>query len=175
MARGGGLAMLAVRIGTFSRYSHAAICERITDGGSVIVIEAMPSGCRRRVANPGEFVWSDIPLTTEQRADIVAYAQSCLGVGYDWPAIGGFIVRWWSYRLMPWRRHKHTNRMAARRVGADPYDEPGGDKLMCAELVVRAYRRVLIDMAPGRPADAVNVGDLRQWLDDRRRALHRRR
>lgn len=167
LAKGGGPIMAFVRLGTFSRYGHAAVCEEVHQSGAITVIEPMPHGCRRRVARAGEFVWSDVPLTAGQRAEVVAYAQATLGVGYDWPAILGFVRRWWARRLFPWRHAAQARRAAAERA------DTGAAALMCSEMVVLAYRRVGVDTAPGRPADTVSPGDLRQWLDDRRRATRR--
>lgn len=163
LAKGGGLIMLAVRTGTWSRYGHACIAESVHPSGAVTIIEPMPSGCRRRQARPGEFVWSDVALTDDQRDVVVAYADTTIGLPYDWPAIGGFVWRWWAHRLRLARR---------RRLGVAV--EPGGESLICSELPTRAYRLVGVDMAPGKPADSVSPGDLRQWLDDRRRAVNRR-
>jgi hypothetical protein len=163
LAKGGGMIMLAVRVGTFSRYGHCAIAETVHPSGNILVIEPMPSGCRRRTARPGEFVWSDVVLDDVQRAEVVAFAETAIGVPYDVPAIFGFIRRWWAHRLMPWRR-----RTVRRAV------EPMPAKLICSALPVLAYRRVGVDMAPGKPAGAVSPGDLRQWLDDQRRALRKR-
>ncbi len=163
LAKGAGPAMLAVRVGTFSRYGHAAVCEQVTTAGRVVIVEPMPGGCRRRAAEPGEFVWSDVPLDGEQRAEAVAFAVATLGTPYGWAAIAGFVRRWWAHRLLPSPRR-------AVVVGAEQA-RPG--RLICSELPVLAYRRVGVDMAPGRPADAVSPGDLRQWLDDQRRATRR--
>lgn len=170
MAAGGGLIMLFVRIGTFSRYGHCCIAESVHPSGLITIVEPMPSGCRRRQARPGEFVWSDVALSDNDRTAIVAYADTTIELPYDWPAIFGFVARFWKHRarallrsLLPRKR-----RLVAVVV------EPGGDKLICSELPVRAYRLVGVDMAPGRPADSVSPGDLRQWLDDRRRAVNRR-
>lgn len=159
--------MAAVRWGTFSRYGHAAICETVNSAGSITIIEPMPGGCRRRVAHPREFVWSDVPLTDDDRADIVAYAQSTIGLPYDWPAIFGFVLRWWAHRLTPWRRKRTGAQLVVSAY------EAGGDILMCSEQSVRGYRRRRIDLGRGRPANAVSPGDLRQWLDDQRRAVRR--
>lgn len=164
LAKGSGAAMTAVRLGTFSRYGHAAICESVHPSGGIVIIEPMPAGCRRRTARPGEFVWSDVPLTGEQQADIVAYAGAHIGTPYDWPAIAGFVRRWWAARLRPGR---HRLRALLER------DDPGAETLICSELVVRAWRRAGVDVCPGVPADAVSPGDLRQWLDDRTRRLRR--
>lgn len=165
LAKGGGAIMAAVRLGTFSRYGHACICETVHPSGAVVIIEPMPSGCRRRTARPGEFVWSDVDLDDEQRVEVVAYSAAAFGLPYDWPAIAGFIRRWWAHRLMPWRRRAALGLAAVGELPA---------RLICSELPVLAYRRVGVDMAPGKPADAVSPGDLRQWLDDQRRALRKR-
>lgn len=165
MSAGGGLIMLAVRVGTFSRYGHCCICESAHPSGLITIIEPMPSGCRRRQARPGEFVWSDVALDDDQRTAVVAYAETTIGLPYDWPAIFGFVWRFWKHRLRLVRR---------RRLGVAVPVEPGGETLICSELPTRAYRLVGVDMAPGKPAAAVSPGDLRQWLDDRRRAVNRR-
>jgi hypothetical protein len=165
LAKGGGLVMAAVRLGTLSRYGHACICESVHPSGGITAIEPMPSGCRRRLTRPGEFVWSDVALTDDQRTAVVAYADTTIGLPYDWPAIWRFVGRFWKHRLHLARR---------RRLGVAGSAEPGGESLICSELPTRAYRLVGVDMAPGKPADSVSPGDLRQWLDDRRRAVNRR-
>jgi hypothetical protein len=164
--------MAAVRLGTLSRYGHCVIAETVPDDGPIGIIEPMPSGCRRRQAHPREFVWSDVPLNDAQREIIVAYAVSTIGYGYNWPAIFRFVLRWWAARiaeLIP----GHRRRRAARFAFAP---EPARSVIMCSEQSVRAYRLpgVRIDMGSGKPADSVSPGDLRQWLDDRRRAVNRR-
>lgn len=154
---GGGAPMWAVRLGTMSRYGHACICSGVGDDG-LRIIEPMPGGCRRRVARAGEFVWSDVDLDPAQRAAIIDYAATTVGIPYDWPAIAGFVARFWG-----------------AKVGIRGGDRPASGKhLMCSEMVVRAYRAAGVDMAPGKPAGSVSPGDLDQWLDDRRRALNRR-
>lgn len=152
LAAGGGWPMRIVRLGTFSRYGHACIAESVHADGLISVIEPMPTGCRRRLARPAEFVWSDVELTAEQRTDIVAYAQSTLGLPYDWAAIAGFLLRFWGARI------------------TGKSDDHADAKLICSELVVWAYREAGVDLAPGRAAGDVSPGDLDQWLDDRRRA-----
>jgi hypothetical protein len=166
LCRGAGLAMAAVRLGTFSRYGHAATCEEVRPDGRIVIIEPMPSGCRRRVARPQEFVWSDVALTDAQRAAVVAYARGLLGAGYDWPAIAGFVRRWWAHRLLPWRRPG----LLPPRYTDGPLRR---GRIMCSEAQVRGYREAGVDLGRGRPAEAVSPGDLRQWLDDQRRAARR--
>lgn len=169
MSAGGGLPMLLVRLGTFSRYGHCCICESAHPSGLITIIEPMPSGCRRRQARPGEFVWSDVALDDDQRAAVVAYAETTIGLPYDWPAIFRFVGRFWKHRF-----RALLVRNAGKRRLAVVATEPGGESLICSELPTRAYRLVGVDMAPGKPAAAVSPGDLRQWLDDRRRAVNRR-
>lgn len=145
--------MRVVRMGTMSRYGHAAICEAVHVDGRVQVIEPMPSGCRRRAAHPAEFVWSDVPLTRQQRDTVVAYARSCIGLPYDWRAIAGFLARFWGVRLRLLPSADHPDR-----------------KLMCSEMVVWAWRAAGVDLAPGRAPGDCSPGDLDAWLDERRRA-----
>lgn len=151
LARGQGAAMFAVRLGTFSRYGHACIVEAVGDGGEIFIIEPMPDGCRRRSARPNEFVWSDVTLSTGQRETIVAYAQTTIGLPYDWAAIAGFVARFWF--------HKFTGRS----------DDHADRRLICSELVVWAYREAGVAIMTGKAPGDVSPGDLDQWLDDRRR------
>ncbi len=171
LTRGAGPAMTVVRLGTLGRYGHACICETVTADGQIGIIEPMPSGCRRRQAHPREFVWSDVPLTGSQRNIIVGYAASTVGYGYNWPAIFRFVLRWWAARLAGMVPGHRRRRAARFEFGS----EPGRPVVMCSEQSVRAYRMpgVRIDMGSGKPADAVSPNDLRQWLDDQRRAARR--
>lgn len=159
LTRGAGLAMWAVRVGTFSRYGHVAACESVNPGGvSINIVEPMPHGCRRRVARPGEFVWSDVPLTPGQREALVAYFGQCadLRLKYDWLAVAAFLPRFWG-----------------SHIGLAPDTEASGRRIMCSEMGVRGYRQVGVDMCPPKPAGAVSPGNIRQWLDDQRRAARR--
>jgi hypothetical protein len=156
LAPGGGWPMRLVRMGTMSRYGHACVAESVGVDGAVGVIEPMPHGCRRRVARAGEFVWSDVALTDEERATVVGYAETTLGMPYDLRAIAGFLTRFWLSKL---------------RVPTS--DEAHPRTMMCSALAVRAYRLVHIDINPGKAARATSPGDIDQWLDDRRRAVNR--
>lgn len=151
LAAGGGLSMWWVRLGTFSRYGHACIAEQVYADGRVVVIEPMPKGCRRRIAHAREFVWSDVELSDKQRSDVVAYAQTTLGLPYDWLAITAFLARFWGAKI--------TGRS----------DDKADDRLICSELVVWAYRGAGVDLCPGKAPGACSPGDLDQFLDDRRR------
>jgi hypothetical protein len=132
LAKGGGALMAVVRLGTFSRYGHASICEAVDAGGRAWVIEPMPTGCRRRLANVGEFVWSDVDLTAAQAEQVVEYARSTIGLGYDWPAILGFVARFWG----------------AKARGRS--DDHADDKLICSETAAGPDRPVMPFFDPWR-------------------------
>jgi hypothetical protein len=146
LARGVGLAMAAVRLGTLSRYGHAAVCVGV-EHGNPVVIEAMPNGARRReVTDPGEFLWSALPLSEVERRLVVDRAERCEGLPYDWLAILGFVLRFW------WRRATTQSR-----------DHPDG-KVICSELVAWAYQPTLFDMTNGKAAPGdLSPGDLLYW------------
>lgn len=162
LTAGHGRAMWLVRLGTFSRYGHAAICVGVEQAptGEVrpIIVEASGDGARQRVVtDPGEFVWSArrIGLTGAQRTGIVEEAKACIGIPYDYWAILCFIGRVWKSRLFK----------------TDPA-RPGDDKLICSELVVWAYREGPgrtdapgMDLAPGKSPGDVSPGDLDEVLD----------
>jgi hypothetical protein len=164
LSPGGGWPMRMIRLATFSRYGHCAVAETVHPSGAVVVIEAMPGGVRRRTARPGEFVWSDVNLDDTQRDVVREYCRAALDVPYDWPAIFRFGRRWWAAHLLPHRK-RHA-RLTLAAVLPDGH-------LFCSELAVRAYAAAGVPVRPDLPPDAVSPGDLRQWLDDQRRALRR--
>ena len=146
LTKGKGLAMFVIRHATASRYGHAAVCVGLERSGHVAVVEAMPDGARIREVSPDEFVWSNLPLTEQQRRDVSAYALNCLGFPYDWKAIIGFAIRVWKAR---WS------------TGSDDHAD---DKLICSELVAWCYREAGFDLAPGTAPGDVSPGDLADWL-----------
>lgn len=143
---GSGWAMWFVRLGTFSRYGHAAVAVETDALGGVTVIEAAGGGARRRRVAPGSFVWSAAALTAQQRHAIVEAATGCLGLPYDWADIIRFIPRFWGARL--------------RKRSPDHAD----DRLICSELVVWVYRQAGVDLAPNVAAGDVSPGDLADWI-----------
>jgi hypothetical protein len=156
LAPGGSWPMWLVRLGTFSRYGHAAICESVEvnqvspyEPDIITIIEPMPGGCRRRAARPDEFTWSDLTLSDTQREQIVTAARRTIGLPYDWWAIACFVGRVWRSRLL--------------RVNPA---RPGDDKLICSELVAWAYRQASppVDLAPGKSPGDVSPGDLADVL-----------
>lgn len=146
LTKGKGLAMWAIRHGTASRYGHAAVCIGLGEGLQPLVVEAMPDGARTRWVDEKEFVWSNLPLTLEQRYAIRSYALKCIGLPYDWKAILGFVIRVWK---------------AKWSTGSDDHAD---DKLICSELVAWAYREAGFDLSPGTAPGDVSPGDLADWL-----------
>lgn len=149
---GGGAAMWLVRLGTFSRYGHAAEVVRVSHDlylanlPSVQIVEATPKGVITRFVHPTEFRWStggmlDGVLTDEIRNDLAERALRQLGKGYDWPSIAGFVVRFFGAKF-----------------GYSP-DHPD-DKLFCSELVVWNRLESGIVMFPGRAPGDVSPGEL---------------
>lgn len=151
VSHGGGLPMWFVRLGTFSRYGHAAVCVDVEDrpdgAPAVIIIEARPNGVARREARPGEFRWStggplDADLTDKIRSGIIRTCYDTVGRGYDWPSIVGFLARFFGAKLK----------------GHDP--EHPDNKLFCSELVAWSYRVNGIDLFPDVAPGSVAPGDL---------------
>jgi uncharacterized protein YycO len=138
--------MWLVRLGTFSRYGHAAVCTEASDGLAVTVVEAYPGGARARQARADEFVWSSLVLSEGQRRQIVEAAVGCLGLPYDWWDIARFLLRYRRGRLF----------------GVTP--DYADRRLICSELVVWCYRQAEVDLAPGRAPGAVSPGDLADWI-----------
>ena len=147
LQRGTGLAMAVVRYGTLSRWGHACIAVSDAVAGYIDIVEAMPNGVRLRRSRVDEWVWSNIPLTDVQRDAIAAGARNDLDKGYDWPAIGMFILRWFGAKIT--------------RGSKDHPD----DNEMCSEAVDWHYRDDAgVDLKPGYAPNTVSPGDLAQYL-----------
>lgn len=147
LTRGTGLAMALVRWGTLSRWGHACLAVGDADDlGRVQIVEAMPDGVRMHAASVAEWVWSDVALTDAQRVTITGRGLDLVGEPYDWPAIGGFLLRWAGARL-----RGHSADHADRRT-------------MCSELVAWCYRQAGVDLIPGVAAGDISPGDLAEYL-----------
>lgn len=146
LSTGGGLPMWFVRLGTFSRYGHAALVLEVNDTG-ITIIEATPKKVRIRIAGPDEFKWSCLPLTDEQRIAIVGLATTTVGRGYDWPSLMRFLPRFFGAKVKG-RSEDHSD-----------------DKLFCSELVCWAFRDGAgLDLMPGIAPGDTSPGDLSKWL-----------
>lgn len=147
LTKGKGLPMFVIRHGTASRYGHACVAlGPPIPGKGVLIVEAMPDGARTRMADPAEFVWSNLDLSENARSSIIAYAVRCIGLPYDWKAIIGFVIRFW------------------RAKWSTGSDDRADDKLICSELVAWCYREAGIDLVPGYAPGDVSPGDLADSL-----------
>lgn len=136
----GGLMGRLIRWATRSSVNHAFVY--ITDGR---VVEGDPHGARYNTADSyPNAVWSNLPLTDLQRAQISIWAVAHLGTPYSWlddVEIGLTKLFDWSPRWM-------RRRLASDRT------------LMCSQLVAAAYEAAGIDLFPNRPNGSVTPGDL---------------
>lgn len=143
---GGGRGGYLIRLGTFSRYGHAAV---VVSTDPLQIVEATPGAARRRTCAPDEFVWSRCGLTTAQREVIAAEAIACIGLPYGWNDIAEFVFRFLGAktRIFPSRDHPDN-------------------RLICSELVAYAYRQAGHEVAP-TPDTAVGdvaPGDLAEHI-----------
>jgi hypothetical protein len=148
--------MWLVRLGTFSRYGHAA---EVVDarGAQVRIVEAAPGGVRQRWVPVEEFRWStggplDAHLTDEIRANLVARARATLHRGYDWPSIIRLAPRFFNNKFRGWSKD-HPDR-----------------RLFCSELIAwnrreaaRMFAVPALDMFPDLAPRDVMPGDLQDW------------
>lgn len=156
---GRGLAMWIVRVGTFSRYGHAAEVVDVDPDAPlpVKVVEPMPGGVRVNWVRADEFRWStggplDAVLTSEIRKHLVARSYAQIGKGYDWPSVLEFVPRAFGAKI---------------RGQADEHPDM---HLMCSELVVWNRRLEAIehgipelDMFPWIAPGSVPPGWLQDW------------
>lgn len=148
LTRGRGWKMAVVRYGTLSRFGHACLAVGDAVDGWVQIVEAMPDGVRTRAARVEEWTWSDIPLTDAQRDAGAAAGLAEVGERYDWPAIGGFVLRWF---------------LANLRGGSKDHED---DNDMCSELVDWIWRdHMHLDPKPGFAPNTVSPGDLGRYRD----------
>ena len=143
----GGKGGWIIRLGTFSRYNHAAVVVAVDP---LTIVEAMGEGARQRVARADEFTWSRCDLTDGQRERIAAAAVECVGLPYDYRDIAAFVGRFFGRktRLFPSRDH-------------------GDSKLICSELVAWSYRKGPHEAAqPKVAAGDVSPGDLGKHIVD---------
>lgn len=141
-----GFVQAMIRLFTRSQVNHAFL---VLDGGKVI--EAQTAGA---IINPlskydgHEVVYSRITLTADQVADVITAACSLRGTPYNFLDIvaiglGCLGIDWPS--------------VADRAQRAD--------RLICSQLVDRAYRLAGIHLYDdGRPDGGVTPGDLLMWI-----------
>lgn len=140
----GGIGGKLISLGQFligcpSRFSHAFL---VLDNGQII--QGEPGGAKIYTESdwPGA-VYSNLPLTDSQRAEIVAAGRALVGTPYSWvdyAAIGaqrlGLPFKW------------------LRRYVSD------SGHMICSQLVDAAYARAGVDLFPDRAPGNVTPGDL---------------
>jgi hypothetical protein len=142
---GGGRGAWLIRLGTFSRWNHAAVVVQVDP---LRIVEAMGSGARERDCGVDEFTWSRCQLTDGQRSDIAVGARECIGLPYDYRDIVGFVSRFFGRKTRLWPSHDH-----------------GNDRLICSELVAWCYREGGHEAAiQSVAAGDVSPGDLGQHI-----------
>jgi len=156
LARIDGLLGLAIALGQWligdaSRYSHAGI---VLDDGTVM--EAMPTGARIApladvlARRPLAFSWA-VPLTTEQRADIVAGARALEHARYGFTA----------YLHLALLRFGVRSKWLIARLRRD-------HRFICSQLVDHVYTEAGVHLfVDGRACFEVTPGDLANVLIER--------
>ncbi|MDX3260812.1 hypothetical protein PV336_16465 [Streptomyces sp. MI02-2A] len=145
--RTGGLWAWLIRLGTFSRYNHAAIAGR--DG---LLVEADPSGARyNHIENyPKSRYNAHTAIPEATREQIWQNAVGLLGRKYGWLDIFALSLSFFGLRF-GW---------IADRIKRQ-------DRLICSQLVVLAYAQAGVYLFDdGRLAQDVTPGDLADLLID---------
>lgn len=125
---------------TGSRYYHVALYE-----GNGYVVEARPSGVvRRDIAHEEGNVFRVIPMPAAHATPALTYATACLGMPYDVLCVVSVVL----HEYVPRFRFPYCN----------------SERLMCAELVVRAWREAGVDLFPGCDAEQVIPADFQAHL-----------
>lgn len=144
VATNGTVARL-IRWFTGSWANHAGICL-----GGDLVVEANPHGVA--VGHLSEYAghhiaWSRFDLTEREQDRIIGACNAMLGIPYSFKDIAALALRRWGVRI--WADHRLAR----------------GDRLICSQLVVRAYRVAGFDLVPGVPDNFVTPGDLAAVLE----------
>jgi len=142
VVRTNGWPAWGIRLVTRSTVNHAFVH---VGGGRIV--EARPGGATYgTVAAYPDAVWSHLPLTSKQGADVAAAAESLIGTPYSWvdcAAIGLADTLGW-----------HVPEAVRRRLNRR-------DRLMCSQLVDTAYARAGVQLFnDGRVPGDVSPQDL---------------
>lgn len=125
---------------THSEYAHAAIAISETE-----YIEAWWSGVRKTTLNPNDPRQIDIyvpitPLTDSQKAQIVGFAISKIGEGYNFLELAGFEIEGMF----------HTNKNIFRST----------HRVICSQLVIECYKSIGIDLLPNIEEFSTEPGNI---------------
>ncbi len=146
-----------IRYVTHSVWNHSALLEGARHGDTIYTIEAhdlegvlhcQPQDYTNDPEVLGLAVYDDPTLTIEERNAICEYAETLNGKPYDtWQLVGIYL-----WLRIPWLSRR-KNRLDSK------------DKLICSELVARAYYAAGRDLRPhGVPEGCLSPGDLTKKL-----------
>ncbi len=140
---GSGFVSSGIKLSTRSPWSHAFVViedgKTIEAGGKGAFIGSVSDHHEHHLAfNLNE------PLTDEQRASIVSYAHSLVGVPYGYVDIALLAVKCWT---------GHTPKHLIARYESER-------ALICSQLVARCYAHAGITLCPGKLDALVTPGDL---------------
>jgi uncharacterized protein YycO len=144
-----GIAAKLIRLGTLSRWNHAAIVVSV-DGDVPLIVEARPTGVALKPINQYTSVAFNQheELTPKQRQDIVEHANKQVGKPYGFLDILIIALRILGLRLPPvklWTR-------IAKHQG-----------YICSELVAECYQKAGMALSD-KDACLVTPGDLAERL-----------
>lgn len=148
-----GFAARVIRWATKSPVNHAGIYIGPVGGGTPLIVEADPHGARvNDVSTYGTAIWSDLPLTDDERARIVAWAKASIGTKYNWIDIVclalELVFRWKVPSAVLWRVSSPKT-------------------LICSQLVDLAYRGAGVHLfSDGRPPGAVTPESLYKVIQE---------
>lgn len=120
----------------FKNYEHAFVCISTDETGDALVVQAMPEGADTKTYHPASHVlWSTgkVPLTDEQRAKVVAAAESYIGVPYGFADYLAIAAHRWHLPIPGLRRWIASTR-----------------SMICSQLVAQAYQDAGVDLVPGQ-------------------------
>jgi uncharacterized protein YycO len=141
-----GVVARLIRWFTGSWANHCGICL-----GGDLIVEANPGGVAvgHLSAYAGDHIaWSRFDLTEKEVDRMMGACQVMLGIPYSFKDIAALVLRRWGVRW--WAAHRLAR----------------GDRLICSQLVVRAYRAAGFDLVANVPDNWVTPGDLAAVLEE---------
>lgn len=140
----GGFVATLIRWFTGSWANHCGVYV-----GAGQIIEANPAGVQMTSLSKYDglhIAWSCVPLTEIERAQILGASYVLAGIPYGFLDVAAIVLRRWG--VGGWADHRLDR----------------GDRLICSQLVARAYRIAGRPLMPGVPDNYVTPGDLARLL-----------
>lgn len=145
--RSGGFVSWAIRAITRSSVNHAGIVT--TAAGDTV--ESESAGAVQKHVRPGMMFSSDLPLTAEQRARIVAAAENLRGTPYSYLGVAALGAKQFGISIRPVDTYLARN-----------------DDLFCSQLVDYAYFVAGVHLFnDDRAFHDVTPGDLERLISNR--------